>query len=193
MKKPALALSAAAALTVSAIAAPPALAEDTAAPAGASEQSSSETELGAGEIIGITFGVLALVAGGAFFAVQQGILPLPVQFPPEVAKRLGLPVAQAQRGSCDPRDFDTIVPGWPSPLGTTVMYCDGQWAKVGAAQSDWVEHFRYANGQWTRLSADGKKQPADYVCFNGYKLRDMGAPEEFIRVATICTPDEIGR
>ncbi|QYH19424.1 hypothetical protein JKI95_10055 [Corynebacterium aquatimens] len=191
MKKPALALSAAAALTLSVVVATPALAEQdpAAGEAASSEFSSSETELSAGAIVGITLGVLALVAGGSFWAVQQGI----VQLPQGIAKQFGLPGAKAQRGSCEAQEFDSAVPGWPGPLGTTVMYCDGQFAKVGAAQSDWVEHFRFVNGAWSRIQPDGKKQPADYVCFNSYKLRDMGAPEEFIRVATICTPEEIGR
>ena len=86
-----------------------------------------------------------------------------------------------------------MVKGWPLKTGTTVTYCDGKFARAYGNGSDWVVNFHYDKGAWRAISPDGSSWPSDYPCFNSYKLRDMGAPEEFIRGALICKPNEIRR
>lgn len=63
----------------------------------------------------------------------------------------------------------------PAALGTSASYCAGTWAIAGA--------------QGTGTT----RGPVQRSCYNGIKLREQGAPEEFIRKAPICTPAEIGK
>ena len=147
MKKPLLALTAATALTLAPVTVAPAVA-DTPADTGtdSSSSGSSDSDLSAGEIVGITIGVLALVSAGVALSVQVGLLKIPgldmSKWPtinvPGITPR---PHASATPNDCSPANFDALVPGWPNFTGTTVHYCDGQWAKAGANQTYWNESF----------------------------------------------------
>lgn len=153
--------------------------------AGAPASGSAE-ELSPGAIAGIVLGVLAAVGAAGVFAVQQGWIQLPA-IP-------GLPGPAPKRGSCAPQEFDKLVPGWPNFTGTVVNYCDGQWAVASANQTDWIVRFRYVGDRWTVVPTDGVTQRGmTQGCYNAIKLREQGAPEEFIRRSPICTPGEIGR
>lgn len=211
MKKPMLVLGVAAAVTTSAVIAPATFAgeeantTDTGSSADSGEAEGSPLSTGA--IIGITLGVLAAVGAGGVFAVQQGWLELPEFVNPaaaaglsSLASALAIPglakvdKADTASGSCAPEAFDAIVPGWPHFTGTNVMFCDGKWAIAGANQTDWLLYFKNSNGKWAQLPKAGTKQSGmARGCYNGITLREQGAPEEFIRQAPICTPEEIGK
>lgn len=214
MKKPMLALGVAAAVTTSAVVAPAAFsAEDEQSDGQVSSQGSTEgaegSSLSTGEILGITLGVLAAVGVAGVFAVQQGWVQLPEFVDRAAVERLvamlppmpipgvvrpGSAGGAGAKGSCIPQAFDDVVPGWPHFTGTSVIFCDGHWAIVGANQTDWVLYFKNANGKWAVIPAAGTKQTGlAQGCYNGITLREQGAPEEFIRRAPICTPAEIGK
>lgn len=210
MKKTILATTVAASLAVTAVPAP-ALAENANAPAQADSETvqsgdtaeapesaddANGSSLSPGAIAGITLGVLALVGGGAFFAVRQGLITVPGA--DELARALNLPplpgraTPAPQRGSCAPGEFDALVPDWPHFTGTVVMYCDGQWAQAGANQTDWTEAFRFADGRWHHVKPHGTSYTG-FKCYNGITLREQGAPEEFLDTLVICRPEDINR
>ena len=218
MKKPMLALGVAAAVSASAFVAPSALAADAGAAGKGAESSSGSssgtggTSLSPGAIAGITLGVLAAVGLGGAWAVQQGLVKLPegvdpaalgaslaallpaIAVPGLAPQAPAKPAPAPAKGSCAPSAFDAVVPGWPAALGTSVSFCDGTWAIAGAQGTDWIMYFKNANGTWAVLPADGTTRgPVQRSCYNGIKLREQGAPEEFIRKAPICTPAEIGK
>ena len=200
MKKPLLALTAAAALTLAPVTVAPAVA-DTPADTGtgtdsqtgtdtdSSSSGSSDSDLTAGEIVGITIGVLALVSAGVAFAVQAGLLKIPgldmSKWPkinvPGITPR---PHASASPNDCAPANFDALVPGWPNHTGTSVSYCDGQWAKAGANQTDWTESFHKVNGRWTRIQPAGDVN--GFKCYDVADMQRKGAPRAFTDQVLSC-------
>ena len=90
------------------------------------------------------------------------------------------------KGACDASEFDAKVEDWPSPLGTAVMYCDGEWARAGVNNSDYIVEFHFEDGEWEPLSADGRSSQTRHPCFAADKLREMGAPEDFIADLIKC-------
>lgn len=203
MKKPVLALATAAAVAATPITAPSAaLAAEagttSGADAGSASPSTGGSSLSPAGVAGVVLGVLALAGAGAGVAVQRGLLQLPA-LPPlpgvdmqAVAKRFGVHVpaqpaaAPAPRGgSCSPSTFDALVPGWPNFTGTTVTYCDGQWATAGANQTDWRESFRYHNGGWSRIQPAGQTRTG-FTCYDSAALRQQGAPQAFLNSLVVC-------
>lgn len=210
MKKTVLALGVAASLTAAQVVVP----QSPVALAGAAESSESLESSGSSEsessasgssdgdfldsgssvedvdidtLVATIVSILALVAAGAELAKRVGAVLPPLVLPP-------IPGLPERRGSCEPHEFDRLVSGWPTRFGTKVGYCDGKWAIAGADRTDWIVYFRFDGRQWTKLPYDGTKRTGmTQACFNGIKLRDQGAPEEFLRQVPICTPDEIGR
>lgn len=197
MKKPVLALATVAAVAATPITAPtPALAAN--ADAGSASPAAGGSSLGPAGIAGVVLGVLALAGAGAGVAVQRGLLQLPA-LPPlpgvdmqAVAKRFGVhvpgqpaPAPAPRGGSCSPSTFDALVPGWPNFTGTTVTYCDGQWATAGANQTDWSESFRHHNGGWSRIQPAGQTRTG-FKCYDGAALRQQGAPQAFLNSLVVC-------
>ncbi|WP_066526762.1 hypothetical protein [Corynebacterium bouchesdurhonense] len=202
MKKPVLALVTAAAVAATPVVAPsPAFAADAGAESSADASSASPStggsSLSPAGVAGVVLGVLALAGAGAGVAVQRGLIQLPAlpQLPgidaQAVAKRFGVHVpgqpapAPAQRGACSPATFDALVPGWPNFTGTTVTYCDGQWATAGANQTDWSESFRHHNGGWSRIQPAGQTRTG-VKCYDGAALRQQGAPQAFLNSLVVC-------
>lgn len=178
MKKPLLAVGAAAALTAASVISPSVVPAPTAI---AAEGSSTGTG------IAVALGVLALIGGGAFLAMQQGMLSIP-GLP-------GIPGAQPATGSCDPSAFDAAVAEWPKAHGTVVNFCDGRFASVEAFKAADHRQFQFVGGRWEQMRYDGTHNFAGSPvgCYNGYRLNDLGAPQGFRDHVFICTPDEIGR
>ena len=188
MKKPLLALTAAAALTLAPVTVAPAVA-DTDTDTDSSSSGSSDSDLSAGEIVGITIGVLALVSAGVALSVQVGLLKIPgldmSKWPtinvPGITPR---PHASATPNDCSPANFDALVPGWPNFTGTTVHYCDGQWAKAGANQTDWNESFHKVNGRWARIEPAGDVN--GFKCYDVADMQRKGAPRAFTDQVLSC-------
>lgn len=202
MKKPVLALATAAAVAATPITAPSAaLAADAGTASGADAGSASPaaggSSLGPAGIVGVVLGVLALAGAGAGVAVQRGLIQLPAlpQLPgvdvQAAATRFGVHMpgqpapVPAQRGACSPSTFDALVPGWPNFTGTTVTYCDGQWATAGANQTDWSESFRHHNGGWSRIQPAGQTRTG-FKCYDAAALRQQGAPQAFLNSLVVC-------
>lgn len=219
MKHSLLALTVASAVSVTAVQAPVAWAEENSAEENSadgiaqgaqqtttkdgSSGSSDGEELSPAAVAGITLGVLAAVGAGAAFAVSQGLIPnvdpkvvagltgLSSTVPGLAALGLG---GGSKNGVCAPRAFDGAVPGWPGVTGTSVSYCDGKWAVAGQKQTDWIVPFERKGNRWVALKPDGTTQRGMTTgCYNGITLRGRGAPQQFIDKIRICAPDEIGR
>lgn len=212
MKKSLLALTVASAVSVTAVQAPVAWsAEKTAEETPQASQQANKTnssggsdgeELSPAAIAGITLGVLAAVGAGAAFAASQGLIP---NVDPAVVAGLtglsstvpglaALGFGGASINRCSPQAFDAAMPGWPGVTGTTVLYCEGQWAVAGQKQSDWIVPFERKGNRWVALKPDGTSQRGlSSACYNGAALRGRGAPQPFLDKIRICAPDEIGR
>ena len=214
MKHSLLALTVASAVSVTAVQAPVAWAEEnsagdisketqqTAPDKSNSSGSSDGEELSPAAIAGITLGVLAAVGAGAAFAVSQGLIP---NVDPAVVAGLtglsstvpglaALGFGGASKNRCSPQAFDAAMPGWPGVTGTGVLYCEGQWAVAGQKQSDWIVPFERKGDRWVALLPDGtSKRGLNSACYNGDALRGRGAPQQFVDKIRVCAPDEIGR
>lgn len=212
MKHSLLALTVASAVSVTAVQAPVAWAEEKTAEETpqTSQQASKNTSSGSSDgeelspaaIAGITLGVLAAVGAGAAFAVSQGLIP---NVDPAVVAGLtglsstvpglaALGFGGASKNRCSPQAFDAAMPGWPGVTGTGVLYCEGQWAVAGQKQSDWIVPFERKGDRWVALKPDGTTQRGMITaCYNGNALRGRGAPQPFLDKIRICAPDEIGR
>lgn len=214
MKHSLLALTVASAVSVTAVQAPVAWAEEnsagdisketqqTAPDKSNSSGSSDGEELSPAAIAGITLGVLAAVGAGAAFAVSQGLIP---NVDPAVVAGLtglsstvpglaALGFGGASKNRCSPQAFDAAMPGWPGVTGTGVLYCEGQWAVAGQKQSDWIVPFERKGDRWVALKPDGTTQRGMITaCYNGNALRGRGAPQQFVDKIRVCAPDEIGR
>lgn len=183
------------------------------------EGSSNDQQQAATAILVALLGVI----GASAAAVQQGLVPLPKFSVPQVAaspvdvralaRQFGVvipeislpnfapgqarpapPPAGQKQGSCEPAAFDAVVPGWPNFTGTTVGYCDGEWAVAGANQTDWIIYFHFIGDKWEPIKPVGtKSEGMQQGCYNAITLRDQGAPEEFVAQMPICTPAEIGK
>ena len=213
MKHSLLALTVASAVSVTAVQAPVAWSEENSA--GENTQGAQQTttkdgssgssdgaELSPAAIAGITLGVLAAVGAGAAFAVSQGLIP---NVDPKVVAGLtglsstvpglaALGFGGASINKCSPQAFDAAMPGWPGVTGTTVLYCEGQWAVAGQKQSDWIVPFERKGDRWVALLPDGtSKRGLNSACYNGDALRGRGAPQQFVDKIRVCAPDEIGR
>lgn len=92
---------------------------------------------------------------------------------------------EAAPASCEPGAFDAVVPGWPHFTGTTVLYCDGQWAQAGADQTDWIIAFRNAAGKWEPIEPAGESGTG-FACYDVDALRNQGAPQEFVDSLLAC-------
>ena len=173
-------------------------------PAYAAEPAQESSSLSPGAIAGISLGVLALVGAGSYFAVSQGLIDVPGLEIPEVpglgelaalagAAGIAIPAlgagaakgGNAKAASCQPGAFDQLVPGWPNHTGTNVDYCDGKWAVAGANQTDWIVAFRADGEQWHVVEPDGKTETG-FKCYNTGRLREQGAPQEFIDKLLTC-------
>ena len=93
--------------------------------------------------------------------------------------------ATEAKGSCDPSEFADLIEKW-EPETTTVVYCDGAWAVAGLTGSDFIGDFHFVDGKWEVLERDGRTSMTRHQCHNLDKLRDMGAPEEFIDELILC-------
>lgn len=183
------------------------------------EGSSNDQQQAATAILVALLGVI----GASAAAVQQGLVPLPKFSVPQVAaspvdvralaRQFGVVIpeislpnfapgqarpapapAGQKQGSCEPAAFDAVVPGWPNFTGTTVGYCDGEWAVAGANQTDWIIYFHFIGDKWEPIKPVGtESEGMQQGCYNAITLRDQGAPEEFVAQMPICTPAEIGR
>lgn len=90
------------------------------------------------------------------------------------------------KGSCDASAFDAVVEDWPGPLGTVVMYCDGEWATAGADGTDAIGNFHFVDGEWTAIEPDGRTSTTRHRCHDIDKLRGEGAPEEVLENVIPC-------
>lgn len=66
-----------------------------------------------------------------------------------------------------------------------VLYCDTQWARAGAEQSDHVVIFRWIDGTWVPYEADGTSRTG-FECYDRDRLIDNGAPEYFLENVLLC-------
>lgn len=96
---------------------------------------------------------------------------------------------QAQ-GSCEAEEFDALVDGWPNFTGTHVNYCDGSFAQAGAKQTDWIVDFEFIDGKWQVLESDGSLFTTGRACYDFDRLRERGAPEEFLDTVVECSAED---
>lgn len=76
---------------------------------------------------------------------------------------------------------------WPSGFTRpTVQYCDGQWMRIGSAQTDHVEQYYWNSGAWQEYSFDGKTDIGDFGCYEDSRLDRDGVPAELRNKLIIC-------
>lgn len=166
------------------------------------QEGDAGSSLSTGAIVGISLGVLALVGAGSYFAVSQGLIDVPGLEVPQVpglgelgalagAAGLAIPALGAGKektakgASCQPGAFDAVVPGWPTPTGTSVEYCDGKWAVAGAKQTDWIVAFRANGDKWAVVKPAGQTNTG-FKCYDTARLRSQGAPAQFTDKLLTC-------
>lgn len=98
----------------------------------------------------------------------------------------------AAKGGCEPSVFEPEFEGQMTELH--VSFCDGRFATVGAMQTDWIEHFYFADGTWKNLPAAGTVQFGLHRdCYVPEEPALQGAPPEFTENLTFCKPEDLGK
>lgn len=88
-------------------------------------------------------------------------------------------------GGCSPEDFLEDAP-FTEPV---VLFCDGEWARAGQAQTDHVLIFSFTQDTWQTHPSDGESLLTGYQCYEEGILRASEAPEELIDQVLICDPE----
>lgn len=70
----------------------------------------------------------------------------------------------------------------------TVTYCDGAWAGVGVAGSDYLVHATWTGTNWYLPPYDGVTTAGlERGCYTAQSIQDLGAPEGLL---TECVPGQ---
>lgn len=60
-----------------------------------------------------------------------------------------------------------------------LSYCDGQWAKIGKNQTDWIVRMYWNGSRWVQPEFDGEKRMGlTQGCYLRESLADVGLPPE---------------
>ena len=60
-----------------------------------------------------------------------------------------------------------------------LSYCDGQWAKIGKNQTDWIVRMYWTGSRWVQPEFDGEKRMGlTQGCYLRESLADVGLPPE---------------
>lgn len=79
------------------------------------------------------------------------------------------------------------TPAEEGDIGDTIStYCDGQFAVIGKYRSDNVEYLHWDGHDWQPIEHDGRDPASNFKCYDYDKVREMGAPEEFVEKLTPC-------
>lgn len=87
-------------------------------------------------------------------------------------------------GSCEPGVFNL-----EGPTETVVTYCDGQWARVGKAQTDYVTYQYWNGSQWDLITSDGETFTG-FPCYDTEYWKAQGAPREITDAMIPCDPED---
>nr|VDG63022.1 Uncharacterised protein [Streptococcus thermophilus] len=89
--------------------------------------------------------------------------------------------AGAPTGPCE------WTPAEEGQMGDTVStFCDGQFAAVGKYATDGVSYLHWNGQTWEDIPHDGRDSASNLKCYDHDKVREMGAPEEFVEKLTPC-------
>lgn len=192
MKRTLVALTTALTLTVGMVQVVPVSAQESGEPRTASSSSSDESSSEGSTVAFIT--LIAALGGGAFWAVQQGLIPNPLPgVLPGAPQPTPAPAPAPPRGACSTRVFNDALWEWRDSPRTRVEYCDGRFAWVVQNQTDWRVAFEFDGERWgVSWPAGTTRTGMMQGCYNGIELRNKGAAEDFISRLPICAPDEIG-
>lgn len=91
------------------------------------------------------------------------------------------------KGSCDPSAFAEAANVQSSQIQIVVMYCDGTWATAGEYGTSNAGHFHFADDQWSVIPSEGQTAETRFQCFDHTKLREQGAPDDFLTNVIPCS------
>lgn len=66
-----------------------------------------------------------------------------------------------------------------------VMFCDGQWARAGQAQTDHLIVYRAVDGRWRAYEPHGTTS-TDYPCFDEATATADGVPAGLLQQLSLC-------
>lgn len=89
-------------------------------------------------------------------------------------------------GNCPWPPMEDIEPGQHG-----MMYCDGQWAQLGWANTDGIYFVRNVDGTWQQLPNNGQSMPSGYPCYDVDYWASQGAPEAITNSMLSCDSEPI--
>lgn len=74
-----------------------------------------------------------------------------------------------------------------------MLYCDGDWARAALYQSDWLQVFTWAGGEWAPYRAHGETRGLGMTtgCYLAERIAADGMPAELVDKVTICDEDDL--
>lgn len=102
--------------------------------------------------------------------------------PPTTGSTRTVTTTQTPEDRCDPVAFQRSG----AEFIDTVLYCDGEWARAGLSQSDYVELFTWSGDRWNAYEADGESPVTGYRCYDRDRLVENGAPAYVLENALLC-------
>lgn len=74
-----------------------------------------------------------------------------------------------------------------------MLYCDGTWARAGLYQSDWLQVFTWAGGEWAPYRAHGETRGLGMTtgCYLAERIAADGMPAELVDKVTTCDEDDL--
>lgn len=119
--------------------------------------------------------ISAVVALAASFGLSIPGLPAPA---PQ-------PTPAPAHGSCD---ISVIARDIGVPQMNTVLYCDGQWARVNQNRTDWLITVRWDGQRWFNPAYDGESWAGMYSgCYTHEHINRLGGAPAGLHI-TYCEP-----
>ncbi|MGP6173233.1 hypothetical protein [Corynebacterium sp. A21] len=95
------------------------------------------------------------------------------------------PIPAPVNGSCD---VSVIARDIGVPEMDTVLYCDGQWARVNQNRTDWLITVRWDGQQWFNPAYDGESWAGmNSGCYTHEHMNQLGGAPEGVHI-TYCEP-----
>ncbi|CAM3099950.1 hypothetical protein [Corynebacterium gottingense] len=99
-------------------------------------------------------------------------------------------VKLVKTGECSTAALTETLPGMDRP---SVTWCDGNFARVGQKNTDWIINLEHKDGTWTEMRAAGtRKYGLASPCYREEDLQAALMPREYREQLLKCSAEDVG-